>query len=532
MKLWDGVTKFLVVMELQFQSFTLILTFLLFLFTSFKILKRPEAQTPNSKKPPGPLKLPLIGNLHQLGGSLPHHRLRDLARKYGPFMHLQLGEVSMVVVSSPEYAREVMKTHDINFASRPQTVATNIMSYDSTDIICSPYGDYWRQLRKICTLELFSARRVQSFRSIREEEVATLIDWVGSNAGSPINLTEKIASLIYGITSRAAFGGKSKDQELFISLMEETLKVTAGFSISELFPSINFLQWITGVKSQLEKLHQEADRIVEKIINDHKKRRETLNIDKSGEAEDLVDVLLKVQQHGDLQFPLTMDNIKAVVLDIFAAGGETSATTIDWAMCEMMKNTRVLEKAQAEVREIFNREGKIDETSVDEMKYLKLVIKETLRLHPPAPLLIPRECRQNCVINGFDIPIKTRVIVNAWAIGRDPEYWSEPEIFNPERFLNHSVDYKGTSFEYIPFGAGRRVCPGMSFGLANVELPLAMFLYHFDWKLPSGMKNEDLDMTEAFGINSWKKRQPAHYSHSLSSSTFFISKKKKQIRNT
>ncbi|XP_044463354.1 premnaspirodiene oxygenase-like [Mangifera indica] len=492
-------------MELAFPTFSILLTFLLFFFMLLKKRKKSKTVEKTLNLLPGPLKLPFIGNLHQLGGSLPHHRLRDLARKYGPFMHLQLGEVSTVVVSSPRYAREVMKTHDINFASRPQMVATHILSYDSADIILAPYGDSWRQLRKICMLELFSTIRVKSFRSIREEEVSALIHFLASNTGSPINLTEKIFTLIHGITSRAAFGGKSKDQELFISLMKDIVEVTAGFNIADLFPSIGFLQWITGFKSRVEKLHQEADRIVEKIINDHKMRNETLN-DKSGEAEDdLVDVLLKVQQRGDLEFPLTMDCIKAVVSDIFGAGGETAAATIDWAMCEMMKNTRVLQKAQTEVREVFNKKGKINETSIDEMKFLKLVVKETLRLHPPAPLLIPRECREQCVINGVDIPIKTRVIVNVWAIGRDPGYWNEPEIFNPERFLNHSIDYRGTNFEYIPFGAGRRKCPGISFGLANVELPLAMFLYHFDWKLPSGMKNEDLDMTEAFGITVGRK---------------------------
>ncbi|KDO62262.1 hypothetical protein CISIN_1g0110962mg, partial [Citrus sinensis] len=253
----------------------------------------------------------------------------------------------------------------------------------------------------------------------------------------------------------------------------------------------------------VETLHQEGVRIVENIINEHKKRKATLKNCKTGDDEDLVDVLLKIQGHGDLDSFLTTDHIKA---DIFAAGSETSATTVDWAMCEMMKNPRVMKKAQAEVREVFHRTGKVNETSIDEMKFLKLVVKETLRLHPAAPLLIPRECGQRCQINGFDIPVKARVIVNAWAIGRDPEYWTEPESFIPERFLDHSVDYKGTNFEYIPFGAGRRICPGMSFGLASVELPLAMLLYHFDWKLPNGIKHEDLDMTEAFGVTVRRKQ--------------------------
>ncbi|KAL5735700.1 hypothetical protein ACOSQ2_030488 [Xanthoceras sorbifolium] len=171
----------------------------------------------------------------------------------------------------------------------------------------------------------------------------------------------------------------------------------------------------------------------------------------------------------------------------------------------MLKNPRVMGKAQAEVRRVFGEKGHVDETVLDELQYLKLVIKESLRLHPPLPLNLPRECRESCKINGYDIPVGSRIIVNAWAIGRDPNYWTEAESFYPERFLGSSIDYRGFDFELIPFGAGRRICPGMSFGIANVELPLAQLLYYFDWKLPNGMKNKDLDMTENFGITVRRK---------------------------
>ncbi|XP_025983092.1 cytochrome P450 71D11 isoform X1 [Glycine max] len=187
--------------------------------------------------------------------------------------------------------------------------------------------------------------------------------------------------------------------------------------------------------------------------------------------------------------------------DIFGAGGETAATAINWAMAKMIRDPRVLKKAQAEVREVYNMKGKVDEICIDELKYLKLVVKETLRLHPPAPLLLPRACE----IDGYHISVKSMVIVNAWAIGRDPKYWSEAERFYPERFIDSSIDYKGGNFEYIPFGAGRRICPGSTFGLKNVELALAFLLFHFDWKLPNGMKNEDLDMTEQSGVTVTRK---------------------------
>ncbi|KAL6140032.1 hypothetical protein ACLB2K_058333 [Fragaria x ananassa] len=197
---------------------------------------------------------------------------------------------------------------------------------------------------------------------------------------------------------------------------------------------------------------------------------------------------------------LIRSTILGIAMDVFAAGSDTSAAVVDWAMSEMIKHPRIMKRAQDEVRELFNRARLVNETSIREMKYLKLVIQESLRLHPPGVLLLPRECAERCVIDGYEIPAKTRVIVNAWAIGRDPNYWSDPETFNPDRFLDSSIDYQGTNFDYIPFDAGRRICPGMLYGLANVELPLAMLLYHFDWKLPNGMKNEDLDMTEEFSV--------------------------------
>ncbi|KAE8693570.1 cytochrome P450 71D11-like [Hibiscus syriacus] len=193
--------------------------------------------------------------------------------------------------------------------------------------------------------------------------------------------------------------------------------------------------------------------------------------------------------------------------DIFSGGSETSATVVDWAMAEMIKNPAVMAKAQAEVRDAFQGKGNVDETGIRQLKYLNSVIKETLRLHPVFPLLLPRECSQNCKVNGFEIPSKTRVIINAWAIGRDPNHWVEPEKFDPERFTNSSVDFMGTDFEFIPFGGGRRICPGILFALPNVELPLAQLLFHFDWKLPSGTKEEDLDMTEEFGMSVRRKNE-------------------------
>ena len=191
--------------------------------------------------------------------------------------------------------------------------------------------------------------------------------------------------------------------------------------------------------------------------------------------------------------------------DMFIGGSETSSAAVEWAMLEMLKNPRLLKKAQTEVRQVFRTKGYVTEAGLHELKFLKLIVKETLRLHPPAPLLLPRESRESCVINGYFIPAKTKVIINAWAIGRDPWHWNEAEVFCPERFIDSLIDYKGNNFEFIPFGAGRRICPGILFAIADIELPLANFLYHFDWKLPGDINHENLDMSEAFGLSVRRK---------------------------
>ncbi|XXG88902.1 hypothetical protein AAC387_Pa12g1039 [Persea americana] len=194
------------------------------------------------------------------------------------------------------------------------------------------------------------------------------------------------------------------------------------------------------------------------------------------------------------------DSVRAIIVDMFNAGTETTATTIEWAMAELIKNPEVMKKAQEEVRRLMGRKGKVEENHLYQMHYLKCVIKETLRLHPVAPLLTPKESNAAVMLQGYFIPPKTRVIVNAWAIGRDPKSWERPEEFLPERFSNSPVDFKGQDFQFIPFGAGRRACPGISFAIPTMELALASLLYFFDWKMPNGMKQEDLDMSEAGGV--------------------------------
>ncbi|GAB2218248.1 hypothetical protein Droror1_Dr00001467 [Drosera rotundifolia] len=454
--------------------------------------KETKSSSAAGKLPPGPPRLPIIGNLHQIAGpKLPYCTFNDMAKKYGPVIFLKLGEIPTVVVNSAETAKVVLKTQDNIFASRPDLICPRIVTYDNVDVAWAPYGEYWRQVKKILTTELLTPKRVQSFRPIREQEAKSMVETilVKAKSGESVNVSRMASQMMMGVAARSAFGKKSKDEEDFASFVQQAIPLLAGFSLADLYPSKRFLGKISGVAEQVQRLVGLSDKIMMNIIDDHISKKQ------ENETEDFVDVLLKLQK----EYNLTMDNIKAVILDAFFAGSQTSSATTEWTMSELIRNPEVMKKAQEEVRRVYEGKGMINESKFDELKYLKLVIKESLRLHPPSPMLLPRESIEKGYINGYEIPAKTRILVNAWAIQRDPALWKDPETFNPERFADVNVDMKGTDFVYLPFGTGRRMCPGVAFGLSNVELPIASLLYHFDWSLPDGVSPQELDMTEVLG---------------------------------
>ncbi|KAM0838310.1 hypothetical protein ACQ4PT_061082 [Festuca glaucescens] len=458
---------------------------------------------------PAPWRLPLIGSLHHLAGSpLAHRVMADLARRHdAPLMYLKLGEVPVVVATSPEAAREIMRTHDAVFATRPWSPTIKIYNADGEGIIFARYGALWRQLRKICILELLSARRVQSFRGIREDEAGRLVAAVAAAPPrEPVNVSERIAVLLTDSTVRALIGDRFKRREEFLHTLDEGVKLVAGFNLCDLFPSSWLASFFSGTARLAEENHRKCFELMGYAIKQHEEHRAAAAANGAvEEGEDLVDVLLRIRKEGGLEVPLTMGMVKAVILDLFSAGSETSATTLQWAMSELMRYPDVMRKAQAEVRDKLQRKPKIAEDDLANLKYLRLVIKETMRLHPAAPLILPREAMEPCKILGYDIPKGTTVLVNAWAIARDPKHWEDPEEFKPERFESGTIDFKGTDFEYIPFGAGRRMCPGMTFAQSSMEIVLAALLYHFDWELPDGVKPGELDMEEAMGLTVRRK---------------------------
>ncbi|KAK9995874.1 hypothetical protein SO802_020560 [Lithocarpus litseifolius] len=454
----------------------------------------------NTKKnsPPSPPKLPIIGNLHQLGLQ-PHRSLETLAQRHGPLMLLHFGSVPVLVVSSADAAQEIMKTQDLNFANRPKSSMFGKLLYNYKDVSMAPYGEYWRQMKSIRVLHLLSNKRVQSFHYVREEETSVMIEKIKQcyDSSSSVNLSEVFAMLTNDVVCRVALGkkyGEGEGGRKFKELLREFVELLGVISVGDYIPWLSWVNCVNGLDARVEKLNKQLDDFLG-VIEEH------LNFEtKEGHDHvigDFMDVLLWIQKENVIGFPIDRD--------AFAAGTDTTYTVLDWAMTELLRHPKMMKNVQNEVREIIGNKKDITEYDLDKMHYLKAIIKETLRFHPPIPLLVPRKSIQDAKIHGYDIAADTQVIINVWTIGRDPTLWDEPEEFQPERFLTSSIDFKGHDFQFIPFGAGRRGCPGISFSITTIELVLANLVHIFDWTLPGRARGEDLDMTESTGLTMHRK---------------------------
>ncbi|WOH03416.1 hypothetical protein DCAR_0622813 [Daucus carota subsp. sativus] len=456
------------------------------------------------KLPPGPRGLPIIGSLNLLG-KLPHRSLNDLAKKYGPIMSMKLGNVTTIVVSSPQIAEKILKTHDLVFASRPQNEAGKHVSYGNKGIAFGEYGHYWRNIRKLCTLELFSAKKIDSLAEMRREELVVMVSTIkkAALARQVVDVSDLVGDGIEKMTYRMLFGKKDDDRFDLKGTMQEIMDQAGAFNIADYVPMLGPLD-IQGLTRKIKDMRKSMDKILDTFISEHEEAASTTRPE--GYEPDFVDILLSVldkreEKRGDLISLIDRDSMKAILVDMIAAGIDTSRTTIEWIMAELLKHPRTMKKLQQEIKDVVGDAEIVEDKDLSRLPYLDMVIKESFRLHPTVPLLIPRQSMDDIVIDGYDIPKKSRIFINSWAIGRDPAVWSDNVLeFVPERFADKKIDLKGHDYELLPFGSGRRVCPGMNLGLVKVRQIVAQLVHSFDFELPNGMSASDLDMDEKFGL--------------------------------
>jgi cytochrome P450 len=412
-------------------------------------------------------------------------------------MYLRLGRVPTVVACSAAAAEEAMKTRDLAFASRPRLFMVERFYYGTGGIGFAPYGEHWRQARRVCVTHLLNPRRLASFGRVRGQEVAALVDRVRSAAGTVVNLSDNLIVFSNTVISRVMFGdatdyridgadeGGARLRKVFAEIEELLGTVPMG----EKVPWLWWVDVVTGLQRKTRTAFEAMDVLLERVIADHRERRGTRDEDN----RDFVDVLLDAAE-------LDMGGIKAIILDMLAAATDSTFTLLEWAMAELINNSGEMRKLQGEIRAAVDAAGEVTEDHLPDLRYLNAVVMETLRLHPPTPLLLPRETLEDTELLGYHVPARTRVLVHAWAIGRDPATWGDrAEEFVPERFLEYHQEM-GQDFTFLPFGAGRRGCPGIKFAMPSNQLALANLVYHFDWELPGGRK-PPVDMSELHGLS-------------------------------
>lgn len=452
------------------------------------------------RRAPGPAPLPLVGNILELRGE-PHHALARLAETHGPVMSLRLGTTDAIVVSSAAAARDVLQRYDNVLAARSVTDAGRALGNHERSVIWLPAtSQLWKRLRAVCTNHLFSARGLEATRATREEAVRQLVSCLGRRTGETLEVGRVVFSCVLNLVSGALFSedvaGLSSDRARELeTLVRDTVEEATKPNLSDLFPVLARLD-LQGCRRRSAEFIGRFYDFFDPIIARRVKARG------SGEhvGDDFLDVLLQLHSMDQL----SLQTVKSFLLDLFAAGTDTNTIAVEWTMAELLRHPAVMSKVRAELRDALGSKPCPDESDVGRLPYLRAVVMESMRLHPPSPMLVPHlAMADGAEVGGFTVPAGTKVIINLWAIMRDPASWAEPEAFVPERFVGSSdADFRGTDrLEFMPFGAGRRACPGAPMAMRVVTLLLASMLHAFEWRLPEGMKPGDVDVRDWFGTS-------------------------------
>ncbi|KAJ3682614.1 hypothetical protein LUZ60_015187 [Juncus effusus] len=481
-------------MEITILSFLL---FALFLLSILLLSLKPKTKSQTlGPLPPGPKPLPLIGNLLQLG-PMPHITFTSFSKTYGPIFSLKLGQVTTIVISSHELAKQLFQNHDLALAARFVPACLHVDKHIEWSMPWIAPGPRWRSLRRVCTMELFTTQRLDEYGYLRKQKVQELMDFISQSPKQeiPVEISRVAFTTSLNLLSRTIFSidlSSYSSQELK-STVEGIMDVAGSPNLSDYFPIL--AKWdLQGQKRKMgghfKKMHDIFDEQINRRMKDKEEGLTAKN--------DFLDVLLESQLGAEGQSELRQA-LRSLFTDLFAAGSDTSSSTVEWAMAELLRNPNLMKKAHDELTSVIGPNREMEESDISQLPFLKAVVKETLRLHPAAPFLLPRRAQESVELGGFTIPKGSQVLVNVWAIGRDEKIWEDPSKFNPERFLDSEIDFKGRDFELIPFGAGRRICPGLPLGYRMVHLMLGTLLHRFEWKL-SEEATKNIDMSERFGV--------------------------------
>ncbi|ONK71471.1 uncharacterized protein A4U43_C04F9000 [Asparagus officinalis] len=437
---------------------------------------------------------PVVGNLFALAKA--HRSLAELAKSYGPIISLKLGQVTTIVVSSPDLAREVLIKKDQIFCARSVPDAVRAANHHQVSVAWLPANQLWKNLRIICSAQFLTSQRLDSNKALRHKKVRELVEYLRerSTAKEAVDIGRAAFMTVLNMLSNTLFSvdmvdaGSDSAQE-FKDLVWGIMEELGTANVSDFFPLVRGLD-LQGKRRRTEgyfrKLHSIFDELIDGRLKETELGHETNN--------DFLDAILSGQSKLDRHV------MNSLLMDMFVGGTDSISHTVEWVMAELLRNPDTMRKVQAELFESFDKTIELDETEVLKLPYLQATIKESLRLHSPGPFLLPRKAETDTELCGYSIPQHSWILVNAWALGRHESLWKDPDVFMPERFLERDVEYKGQYFEFIPFGAGRRICPGLPLASRMVPLMLASLLYHFKWELADGMRAENVDLSDKLGV--------------------------------
>nr|A0A0S1TP26.1 RecName: Full=Ferruginol synthase; AltName: Full=11-oxomiltiradiene synthase; AltName: Full=Cytochrome P450 76AH24; Short=SpCYP76AH24; AltName: Full=Ferruginol monooxygenase; Short=11-hydroxyferruginol synthase [Salvia pomifera]ALM25796.1 cytochrome P450 76AH24-like protein [Salvia pomifera] len=425
-------------------------------------------------------------------GSQPHETFAKLSKKYGPLMSIHLGSLYTVIVSSPEMAKEIMHKYGQVFSGRTIAQAVHACDHDKISMGFLPVGAEWRDMRKICKEQMFSHQSMEDSQNLRKQKLQQLLDYTQkcSEEGRGIDIREAAFITTLNLMSATLFSMQatefdSKVTMEFKEIIEGVASIVGVPNFADYFPILRPFD-PQGVKRRADVYFGRLLGLIEGYLNERIEfRKANPNAPKK---DDFLETLVDALDAKD--YKLKTEHLTHLMLDLFVGGSETSTTEIEWIMWELVASPEKMAKVKAELKSVMGGEKVVDESMMPRLPYLQAVVKESMRLHPPGPLLLPRKAESDQVVNGYLIPKGTQVLINAWAMGRDSSLWKNPDSFEPERFLDQKIDFKGTDYELIPFGSGRRVCPGMPLANRILHTVTATLVHNFDWKLERPEAND------------------------------------------